>query len=136
MGERSDFLHSQARRIRSWVGTTRPGKIKMFQEHTNPVTSPDFGASLRTSNSHGGSWWNFALSGQGLLCNVNPEHHISDSRLSQRRSCMATLEKCALKKCNWALLKSRDITLLTKVHIIKVMAFPVVMFGYESCTIG
>ena len=34
-----------------------------------------------------------------------------------------------------SILKSRDITLLTKVHIIKGMAFPVVMYGCESCTI-
>ena len=32
-------------------------------------------------------------------------------------------------------LKSRDITLLTKVHIIKAMVFPVVMYGCESWTI-
>ena len=29
-------------------------------------------------------------------------------------------------------LKSRDIILLTKVHIVKAMVFPVVMYGYES----
>ena len=33
------------------------------------------------------------------------------------------------------ILKSRDITLLTKVHIVKVMVFPVVMQGCESWTI-
>ena len=32
-------------------------------------------------------------------------------------------------------LKSRDITLLTKVHLVKVMVFPVVMYGCESWTI-
>ena len=31
--------------------------------------------------------------------------------------------------------KSRDITLLTKVHIVKVMVFPVVMYGCETWTI-
>ena len=31
--------------------------------------------------------------------------------------------------------KSRDITLLTKVHIVKAMAFPVVMYGCENWTI-
>ena len=31
--------------------------------------------------------------------------------------------------------KSRDITLLTKVHLVKVMVFPVVMYGCESWTI-
>ena len=33
------------------------------------------------------------------------------------------------------ILKSRDITLLTKVHINKAMVFPVVMYGCESWTI-
>ena len=33
------------------------------------------------------------------------------------------------------ILKSRDITLPTKVHIVKVMVFPVVMHGCESWTI-
>ena len=33
------------------------------------------------------------------------------------------------------ILKSRDITLPTKVHIVKAMAFPVVMYGYENWTI-
>ena len=31
--------------------------------------------------------------------------------------------------------KSRDITLLTKVHLVKAMVFPVVMYGCESWTI-
>ena len=31
-------------------------------------------------------------------------------------------------------LKSRDITLSTKVHLVKAMVFPVVMYGYESWT--
>ena len=34
-----------------------------------------------------------------------------------------------------SVLKSRDITLLTKVHIVKAMVFPVVMYRYESWTI-
>ena len=34
-----------------------------------------------------------------------------------------------------SILKSRDITVLTKVHIVKAMVFPVVMYGYESWTI-
>ena len=35
-----------------------------------------------------------------------------------------------------SILKSRDITLLTKVHLVKAMVFPVVMYGYESWTIN
>ena len=34
-----------------------------------------------------------------------------------------------------SILKSRDITLPTKVRLVKAMVFPVVMYGYESWTI-
>ena len=34
-----------------------------------------------------------------------------------------------------SILKSRDVTLPTKVRLIKAMVFPVVMYGYESWTI-
>ena len=34
-----------------------------------------------------------------------------------------------------SILKSRDITLLTKVHLVKAVVFPVVMYGFESWTI-
>ena len=34
-----------------------------------------------------------------------------------------------------SILKSRDITLLSKIHVIKALVFPVVMYGMESWTI-
>ena len=34
-----------------------------------------------------------------------------------------------------SILKSRDITSSTKVHIVKAMVFPVVMYGCENCAI-
>ena len=34
-----------------------------------------------------------------------------------------------------SILKSRDVTLLTKVHLIKAVVFPVVMYGCDSWTI-
>ena len=34
-----------------------------------------------------------------------------------------------------SILKSRGITLPTKVHLVKAMVFPVVMYGCERCTI-
>ena len=34
-----------------------------------------------------------------------------------------------------SILKSRDITLLTKVHLVKAVIFPMVMYGCESWTI-
>ena len=45
---------------------------------------------------------------------------------------------CFLEEELWqtyGILKSRNITLLTKVHIVKPMVFPVVMYRCESCTI-
>ena len=44
------------------------------------------------------------------------------------------LGRKALTNSN-SILKSRDITLPTKVHLVKAMVFPVVMYGCESCTI-
>ena len=43
-----------------------------------------------------------------------------------RRKVMTNLE---------SILKSRDITLPTKVHLVKAMVFPVVMYGCESWTV-
>ena len=34
-----------------------------------------------------------------------------------------------------SILKSRDITLPTKVHLVKAMVFPLVMYGCESCSV-
>ena len=44
------------------------------------------------------------------------------------------LERKAMNNIN-SILKSRDITLPTKVHLVKAMVFPVVMYGSESWTI-
>ena len=51
---------------------------------------------------------------------------------------MKLKDACSLeeKLCNLdSILKSRDITLPTKVHLVKAMVFPVVTYGCESCTI-
>ena len=37
--------------------------------------------------------------------------------------------------CFLSILKSRDITLLTKVHLVKAVVFPVIMYGCKSWTI-
>ena len=34
-----------------------------------------------------------------------------------------------------SILKSRDITLLTKIRLVKAMVLPIVMYGYESWTV-
>ena len=49
------------------------------------------------------------------------------------KSCML-LGREAMKNLD-SILKSRDITLLTKVHLVKAMVFPVVRYGCESWAI-
>ena len=44
-------------------------------------------------------------------------------------------DACSLEEKLDSILKSRDITLPTQVHIVKAMVFPVVMYGCESWTI-
>ena len=63
-----------------------------------------------------------------------------DSKITTDGDCSHEIKRCLLcgKKAMTNLdsvLKSRDITLLTKVHIVKAMIFPVVMYGWESWTI-
>jgi len=55
----------------------------------------------------------------------------ADSDCSQEIKRRLLLGRKALTKLD-SVLKGRDITLLTKVHIIKSMVFPVVMYGCES----
>ena len=62
------------------------------------------------------------------------------SNFTVDRDCSHEVKRCLLlvRKVMTnldSLLKSRDITLLTKVHIVKAMVFPVVMYGCESWTI-
>ena len=62
------------------------------------------------------------------------------SKIPPDGDCSHEIKKCLLlgRKVMTnldSILKSRDITLPTNVHIVKAMVFPVVMFGCESWTI-
>ena len=62
------------------------------------------------------------------------------SRLTADGDCSYEIKRCLLlgRKAMTnldSMLKSKDITLPTKVHLVKVMVFPVVMYGCEICTI-
>ena len=60
-----------------------------------------------------------------------PKSHSDCSHKINRR---LLLGKKAMKNLD-SILKSRDISLLTKVHIVKAMVFPAVMYGCENWTI-
>ena len=63
--------------------------------------------------------------GSKITADVDCSHEIK-RRLLLGRKVMINLD---------SILKSRDITLLTKVHQVKAMVFPVVMYGCESWTV-
>ena len=67
----------------------------------------------------------FTLSGSKITADVDCSHEIKRCLLLGRKA-MTNLE---------SILNSRDITLHTKVHLVKAMVFPVVMYGCESWTI-
>ena len=67
----------------------------------------------------------FILGGSKITADGDYSHEIK-RRLLLGRKVMINLE---------SILKSRDITLPTKVHLVKAMVFPVVMYGCESWTI-
>ena len=67
----------------------------------------------------------FILEGSKITADGDCSHEIK-KRLLFGRKVMSNLD---------SILKSRDITLSTKVRLVKAMAFPVVMYGCESCTI-
>ena len=64
----------------------------------------------------------FIFWGSKIAADGDYSHEIK-RHLLLRRKAMTDLE---------SILKSRDITLLTKVHLVKAMVFPVVMYGCES----
>ena len=62
------------------------------------------------------------------------------SKITEDGDCSHEIKRCLLlgRKVMTnlgSILKSKDITLPTKVHLVKVMAFPVVMYGCENWTI-
>ena len=67
----------------------------------------------------------FILGGSKITADGDCSHEIK-RHLHVERKDMTNLD---------SILKSRDITLLTRVHIVKAMVFPVVMYGCERWTI-
>ena len=67
----------------------------------------------------------FIFGGSKITVDGNCSHEIKRCLLLGR-TVMTNLD---------SILKSRDITLPTKAHLVKAMVFPVVMHGYESWTI-
>ena len=69
---------------------------------------------------------NFIFLGSKITADGGCSHEIKRHLFLERKT-MSNLDN---------ILKNRDITLLTKVHLVKAMVFPVVMYGCELWTMG
>ena len=86
---------------------------------SNPITSWQIdGETMETVTD-------FILGGSKITANGDSSHEIKRHLLLGRKG-MTYLD---------SILKSRNITLSTKVHLVKAMVFPIVMYGCESWTI-
>ena len=88
---------------------------KMKIMASGPITSWEIdGETVETVSD-------FILGGSKITADGDCSHEIK-KQLFLGRKAMTNLDR---------ILKSRDITLLTKVHLVKAMVFPVVMYGCE-----
>ena len=76
----------------------------------------------------------------GEIVEIVSDFILGGSKITADGDCSHEIKRCLLlgRKVMTNLdniLKSRDITLSTKVHLVKAMVFPVVMYGCESWTI-
>ena len=86
---------------------------------SGPITSWEIDGETVETVSH------FIFSGSKITANGDCSHEIK-RRLLLGRKVMTNLD---------SIFKSRDITLFTKVHLVKAMVFPVVTYGCESWTV-
>ena len=92
---------------------------KMKIMASGPITSWQIdGKTIETETD-------FILGGSKITADGDCSHEIK-RRLLLGRKVMTNLD---------SILKNRDITLPTKFHLVKVMVFPVVMYGCESWTV-
>ena len=86
---------------------------------SGPITSWEIDGETVETVSH------FIFGGSKITANGDCSHEMKKHLLLGRKV-MTKLD---------SILKSRDITLPTKVHLVKAMVFPVVMYGCESWTV-
>ena len=87
---------------------------------SDPITSWQIDEETKETVTH------FIFLGSEITADGDCSHEIKRHLLLGRRAMRNNLDN---------MLKSRDITLPTKVHLVKAMVFPVVMYGCESWTI-
>ena len=107
---------SERREWKSWL-KAQHSEIKIMA--SGPITSWQIdGKTMKTVKD-------FLILGSKVTADGDCSHEIKRCLLLGRKA-MTNLD---------SILKSRDITLPTKVHLVKAMVFPVVMYGFENWTL-
>ena len=120
MAESEEELRSLLMKVKeesgkSWLDNVQKTKIMA----SGPITSWEIdGGTVETVAG-------FIVLGSKITADGDCSHEIK-KRLLLGRKVMTNLD---------SIFKNRDITLLTKVHLVKAMVFPVVMYGCESWTV-
>ena len=96
--------------------------LKLNIQKTNTMTSGPI-TSWQIDGETMETVTDFIFLGSKITADGDCSHEIKRCLLLGRKA-MTNLD---------SILKSRDITLPTKVHLVKAMGFPVVMYGCESC---
>ena len=95
--------------------------LKLIIQKTKIMAS----GPITSWQSDGETVRDFIFLGSKITADGDCSHEINRCLLFGRKA-MTNLD---------SILKSRDITLLTKVHLVKAIVFPVVMYGCESWTV-
>ena len=119
MAERREELKSLLMKVKE---ESKKAGLKLNIQKTKimasgPITSWQIGEKMETVTD-------FIFSGSKVTVDGACSHEIKRHLLLGRKV-VTNLD---------SILKSRDITLPTKVHIVKAMVLPVIMYGYESWT--
>ena len=82
------------------------------------------------------TWWQI----DGETVETVADFILGSSKITADGDCSHEIKRCLLLERKVmtnldSILKGRDITLPTKIHVVKAMVFPVVMYGCESWTI-
>ena len=99
--------------------------LKLNTQKTNIITSLHGITSWQIDGEKMETVTDFILGGSKIIADSDCSHKIKRCFLLARK---------AMKNLD-SVLKSRDITLPTKVHLVKAIVFPIVMYGCESWTI-
>ena len=120
-----DTLMAESEELKSLLMKVKEESEKVGLKHNIQKTKIMASGPIISWQLDGETVTDFILGGSKIIADGDCSHEIKRCLLLGRKA-MTNLG---------SILKSRDITLPTKVHLVKAMVFPVVMYGCDSWTI-